>query len=199
MILRDLIFYYIYGHVYHVCCICWFTIHEHKILILFKTCLNIIFHIFVKHLNSSFVLSGQHMTQIMYGTFFFINGIIDPITGDVINTHQYKKLNHNKTWLRNVENWLTVGYPILRQNSLKILLELWYFSPQVQNVMITLQKEQENPLKSVFVFKPGIKSLHTVYPWALRLYHPSAPLYNLQLFLRLYRSASGWYNLSAHV
>jgi hypothetical protein len=38
-----------------------------------------------------------------------------------------------------------------------------------------------------------------VYPWALRLYHPSAPLYNLRLRLRLYRSASEWYNLNAQV
>jgi hypothetical protein len=46
--------------------------------------------------------------------------------------------------------------------------------------MITLQKYQENPLKNSFfqtgdkiaIYKKNVR----VYPWALRLYHPTAIL-----------------------
>jgi len=66
---------------------------------------------------SIIVLSYYNTTQIMYDTYFFINRILCPITGDVMNTV---------------------------------------------------------------------------------LYHPSAILYSLRLRIRLYRNASGWYNLNAH-
>ena len=57
-----------------------------------------------------------------------------------------------------------------------------------KNVMITLQKYRENPLKiSFFVFKLGIQSLSvsTRGHWDCTT-------------LRLYRSVSGWYNLNVH-
>ena len=57
-----------------------------------------------------------------------------------------------------------------------------------KNIMITLQKEQENPLKSVFVFELGKKSLYTVYPWALRPYHPSAFPQTIQKCFRVVQS-----------
>ena len=55
-----------------------------------------------------------------------------------------------------------------------------------------------NCLNTIILAGDNISYLR-VYPWALRLYHPSAPLYSLRLRLRLYRSASGWYNLNAHL
>jgi hypothetical protein len=67
-----------------------------------------------------------------------------------------------------------------------------------KNVTITLRKEQENPLKICFCFQTGDKIVIYVSTRGHWLYHPSAPLYNLRLRLRLYRSASGWYNLNAH-
>jgi hypothetical protein len=56
--------------------------------------------------------------------------------------------------------------------------------------MITLQKEQENLLK----ISLGIKSLSTSLPVGIEI----VPPFSLQIRLKLYRSASGWYNLNAH-
>jgi len=64
---------------------------------------------------------------------------------------------------------------------------------------ITLQRERENPLKIRFCFQTGDKIVIYVSTrghWDCTTL--SAPLYNLRLCLRLYRSASGWYNLNAH-
>jgi hypothetical protein len=41
-----------------------------------------------------------------------------------------------------------------------------------KNVTITLQKERAHPLKSVFVFKPGIKSLSTCLPVGIEIVPP---------------------------
>jgi hypothetical protein len=48
--------------------------------------------------------------------------------------------------------------------------ELCYLSPQVQNVMITLQKE--NPLKlSILLSNRGHNRYPRFYPWSLEVYH----------------------------
>jgi amino acid transporter len=47
-------------------------------------------------------------------------------------------------------------------------------------------------------FLHGFIISYRVDPWELRLYHPEALLYSLRRSRRLYRSASGWYNLNAH-
>jgi len=84
--------------------------------------------------------------EIMYNT-FFINAILDPITGDIINivtlSMRLYTPKKKKTQAKSHQN--KTGKSL--QNAPKFSLELWYyFIPEVQNIMFTLQIEQENPL-----------------------------------------------------
>jgi hypothetical protein len=132
---------------------------------------------------------------------FFITRIIDPISGDVMNivprsTRQYAtntyKLNHDITWLESVVHWLishthkhthTHTYNIYKGISLHKVTTYSHFHlsygilvRKYNNVMNTLQKEQEHPLKSVFIFKLGIISLSTCLPVGIDMVPPSARL-----------------------
>ena len=49
--------------------------------------------------------------------------------------------------------------------------------------MVTLQKVHENPLKSIFAFKPGIKSLSTCLPVGIEIV---PPLYSASRFGLMY-------------
>jgi hypothetical protein len=101
--------------------ICWIVLHETLIFMSFKICIfiemvrlfeckyfKIISH-YCYHMNSSFALSYYKCMTHLY----FINRILEPISGDVINIvmlsmWQYatntNKLNHNKTRWKNIKN-----------------------------------------------------------------------------------------------
>jgi hypothetical protein len=59
------------------------------------------------------------------------------------------------------------------QNSTKFSPELWHFSPQVQKRYDYVTKRTRKSIKkSVFVFKPGIKSLSTCLPVGIEIVPP---------------------------
>jgi len=70
---------------------------------------------------------------------------------------------------------------------------------QVQNAMITLQKEQENSLKISFLFPCRDKIAIYVCTrghWDCITLQQYCTTFSFES--KLYRSASGWYNLNAH-
>ena len=107
------------------------------------------------HMNSSFVLSYYNTTQNMYDTYFlsieFSSLLLVTSWIRYVSMWQYapntKKLNHHKIRLRNVENWLIV------ERYLNVHLCYGILVRKYKNVTITLQKEQENPLKICFCFQ----------------------------------------------
>ena len=113
---------------------------------------------------------------------------------------KYKKLNYNKTRLRNVENWLTV-FP-LHFVKMHPNFHLSYGSLvlKYKNVMIMFKKEQEHSLKiRVFFFKPGIKSLSTCLPASIEIVSPfsttvqtAASHYAIQKCVRVLQSQCAW-------
>jgi hypothetical protein len=114
------------------------------------------------------------------------------------NTRQIQeiKLHQSKTEkLRKLVNCRIIPKvsPYTLSKCTQISPELWHFSPQVQKRYDYVTKRTRKSIKISFCFQTGDKTVRylRVYPLALRLYHPSAPLYNLWLRLRLYRSASG--------
>ena len=88
---------------------------------------------------------------------------------------------------------------ILCQNALKFSPELWHVSLQLRKSYEYVTKRTRQSTKRQFLFSnQGYNRYLRVYPWALRLYHPSASMYSLRLRLRLYRSVPGWYNLNVN-
>jgi hypothetical protein len=64
---------------------------------------------------------------------------------------------------------------------------MYYFPPEY------VTKRTRQSTKSQFLFSnQGYNRYLRVYPWALRLYHPSASMYSLRLRLRLCSSVPGW-------
>jgi hypothetical protein len=122
------------------------------------------------HINSSFVLLYYNTTQNMYDIYFLsidcstLLLVTSWIPYNAINVtirDKYKKLNYNK------QDWktLSISYP-------NVHLSYGILVRKYKNVTITLQKEQENPLKICFVFKPGIKTLSTCLPVGIEIVPP---------------------------
>ena len=121
IILRDLVF--LLMAMFTVCVtFCWFMLHKTLFLMLFQICVLIemklleykhfkIISYFCYHLNSEFWICFI-VPPPPLKAHFFINNVIEPINGDLMNIvaihvtirAKYKKLNHNKTRLRNVDN-----------------------------------------------------------------------------------------------
>ena len=88
------------------------------------------------------------------------------------------------------DNPISLHFVKMHQN---VHLSYVIFVRKYKNVMIMLQKEQENPLKISFCFEAeDIIIIYYINPQALRFYPTSEPLYSLQLHLRLYKSALWW-------
>ena len=95
---------------------------------------------------------------------FFIDRTLEPISADVINI----------VTISTKRDWKTLKISYLHLVKMHPNFHLSYVISvhKSKNVMITLQKYPENPLESVVVFKPGIRSLSTCLSVGIEIVPP---------------------------